>query len=220
MEQWIFRTSAFNNGVQCPPTDLTPKDVCRVFNALSTLRSDFPHLLHPMGQSASTEDNPSCPPSNGASPVKQTPTQRRRKLPTPSKGLFYPSPCGHSDGEDPCCPKSSPPPSSGDLFSSHLRRRRRRQNQIKESSTSTEVEGLSPELRHSVESLPRQRFKWRYWRTEAWRPRNSPEQILQLHTPICCLGVCCCCRGEWGGGGCAVVVEVNGGGGEGDVLLL
>ncbi|XP_018023644.1 dual 3',5'-cyclic-AMP and -GMP phosphodiesterase 11-like isoform X3 [Hyalella azteca] len=42
------------------------------------------------------------------------------------------------------------------------------------------------------------RFRWHYWRTQAWRPRNSPEQTVQLHSPICCLGVCCCCKG-WKG---------------------
>ena len=39
------------------------------------------------------------------------------------------------------------------------------------------------------------RFTLNYWKTQAWRPRNSPELTLQLHSPICCLGVCCCCRG-------------------------
>ncbi|KAF2366187.1 GAF domain [Trinorchestia longiramus] len=45
---------------------------------------------------------------------------------------------------------------------------------------------------------PSTKFRWQYWRTQAWRPRNSPEQTVEVRSPICCLGVCCCCKG-WKG---------------------
>lgn len=91
---------------------------------------------------------------------------------------------------------------SSQLIQSRRARRRRRCNVTggsprlgNYSRPNVEFEEVTDVLEAS-DSGPAARFRWHYWKTQAWRPRNSPEQTQQLHTPICCLGVCCCCRGE------------------------
>lgn len=174
-----------------------------------------------MGQSSSFIQQHSTLSRRSSSTRSHSQYNKPSSLPLSSHEVFYSSAAGTEERLDFECSSTSSrhltvvgsrhvPARGGSAvatrMSSTSQARRRRCNIAKpplpssgssgEFASAPDIDEFEELTTDAVNDEPSTRFRWHYWKTQAWRPRNSPEQTLQLHSPICCLGVCCCCKGD------------------------
>ena len=148
-----------------------------------------------MGQSSSREQHPSNSPSSQSSPPSPEHPSKPVSLPLDLTSSYN---CTEEEPLHVFEASETRKQSSSQLLGT-TQARRRRCNVTNSPSTNYSRSSIDfEEVTNNIlePSAGNTRFRWHYWKTQAWRPRNSPEQNLQLHSPICCLGVCCCCRGD------------------------